>query len=133
MSDPVTGINESFKFGSTVYDADDCLQSGAIGDAIQEILIQCGGYNVAGEGPRDVTFTVSMGLAATDVAKINALEPGTTAAMEIHPAGDTFGYIEVISTAAKVISRPINYAVGAFITMDVTFRLNDVTFQAASS
>lgn len=133
MADPVTGINESFKFGSTTYDADDCIQSGAITDAIQEILIQCGGFNVAGEGPRDVTFTASLGLAANDVTKINALEPGTTAAFEAHPAGDTFGYIEVIATSAKVISRNINYAVAAFITMDVTIRLNDVTFQAASS
>lgn len=133
MSDPVTGINESFKFGSTVYDADDCLQSGAITDAIQEVLIQCGGYNIAGEGPRDVTFAVSMGLAKNDVTKINALEPGNTATFEAHPAGDVFGNIEVISTEAKVISRNINYAVAAFITMDVTFRLNDVTFQSASS
>lgn len=133
MADPVTGINESFKFGATVYDADDCLQSGAISDAIQEVLIQCGGFNIAGEGPRDVSFTVSLGLAATDVTKINALEPGTNGAFEAHPAGDTPTFIEIVAASSKVISRNINWAVAAFITMDVTIRLNDVTYQAASS
>lgn len=133
MADPVTGINESFKFASTTYDADDCIQSGAITDAIQEVVIQCGGFNVAGEGPRDVTFTASLALAANDVTKINALEPGASGTFEAHPAGDTFGFIEITSTSAKVISRNISYAVASFITMDVTIRLNDVTFQAASS
>lgn len=133
MADPVTGINESFKFSSTTYDSDDCIQSGAITDAIQEVVIQCGGFNVAGEGPRDVTFTASLALAATDVTKINALEPGNTGAFEAHPAGDTPTYIEIVAASAKVISRNITYAVAAFITMDVTIRLNDVTYQAASS
>lgn len=133
MADPVTGINESIKWGSTVYDSDDCLQSGTINDAIAEILIQCGGFNVAGEGPRDVTFAFSMGLPATAIAIINDFEPGATDTFEAHPAGDVPTYIEVVSTSAKVISRNINYAVGAFITMDVNMRLSDVTYQAASS
>lgn len=128
-----TGKNASFKLGSTTYGTSDCLQSWAINDAINEVVYQCQGYDKAAAGSRSVTFAVSLALSVTDTTKVSALAPGTTGAFEAHPGGDTDSYIEIISTSALVTQRNLSAPVNGIITADVQIRLNDVTFQAASS
>jgi len=127
-----TGLLESFSFGGTVYDSDDCLQSTGLQDAISEVVYQCGGQDRAGVGSRSSTFTVSLALAKTDTAKLAALAPGATGAFEYHPGGDSAGNIEVTATEAIVTSAPISTGPNSIITLDVTFRLNDITIGAAS-
>lgn len=129
----VSGKNGSIKWKTVVYDADDCIQSGSLERAMQEIVVQCGGVNQALDGPIDVTATISMYLDADDVAKVNDFDVQETGALELHPAGDTPTYIEIISTSAKITSSPITWSVNGALTMDVTWRLSDVTYQAASS
>lgn len=133
MADPVSGLNESIKWKTVVYDGDDCLQSGSLNRAIQEILVQCGGTNKALAGPQDITATVSMFLAKNDVTKVNAFDVGEEGALELHPAGDVPGNIEIVSAVAIITASPITWAVSGALTMDVTWRLADVTYQAASS
>ena len=128
-----TGKNASFSFGGTVYDEDDCLQSGGLNDSINEVIYQCNGMDKAAAGTRTVTFTCSMALAADDVAKIAALKPGTTGAFEAHPAGDTPGYQEVIATEALVTAFNRSWSANGIITGDVTIRLNDVTLATATT
>jgi hypothetical protein len=129
-----TGVNASFKLGAVTYDTDDCLDSWAITDAIDLITYVCGGYNQGAAGARTVSFSISLALAATDVAKLTALSPGTlSTTFEAHPGGDTATYIEVISTSALVTTRNVSAPANGIITADVTIHLNDVTFRAASS
>lgn len=128
-----SGKLASFKVGSTVYDSDDCVSGWAINDMVNEIVHQCGGYDQAVGGTRSVTFTASLGLSATDTAKISALAPGAAVTtFEAHPAGDTATYIEITSTDGLIVSRNISAPANGIITLDVTIRLNNVTFGAAS-
>lgn len=129
-----TGLNASVKINGTTYGTSDCLQSNAINDAINKVVYQCGGYDKAAVGTRVVTFTFSLALAKTDVTKMTALAPGTLiTTFEAHPAGDTDGYIEIISTDGIIESRPGTWSPNGMIAIDVTCHLNNITFQAASS
>jgi hypothetical protein len=122
----------SFKLGSTVYDADDCLQSWDLNDAINDIVYQCNSYDKHAVGTRAITFDVTLALAATDTAKIAALAPGTTGGFEAHPGGDTATRIEITSTKGTVISRNLSAPSNGIISTDISIALDDVTFQAAS-
>lgn len=128
-----TGKNQSFKFGSTTYTASDCIQSGAINDAVNEVVYQCGGYDKGAAGTRSITFAVSLALSVTDVTKINALYPGATGTFKAHPGGDTPTYIEVVSTSALITQANKPMPVNGILSIDLVIRLNDVTFQTASS
>lgn len=129
---PDTGKLASFSFGGTVYDEDDCVGGWSLNDAINEIIYQCGGQDTAAAGTRSTTFSASLGLEATDHAKITALAPGTSGAFEGHPAGDTATYIEVLATDSLVTVANQSAPANGIISLDVTIRLNDITTQAAS-
>jgi hypothetical protein len=127
-----SGQLASFTFNATTYDETDCMQSSGFDDAVQEALYMCDGFNKGVATVREITFNASMAIANTDVVKLTALAPGTTASdFEYHPGGDTATYIEVSATSAYVVSRPFTTAPNAVHTIDVTIRLNDVTIQAA--
>ena len=128
-----TGKNASFVFNSTTLNADDCLQSGGIDDAVNEVVYQCDGMDKAAAGTRSAMFNVSLVLAETDVTKITALAPGTNASdFEAHPFGDTATYVEVTSSDATVIRANKSWSANGVVTMDVSIRLNQITIQAAS-
>ena len=128
-----SGKLASFTFNATTYDESDCMQGSSISDAIQEAMYMCDGYSKGVPTLRELTFTVSLALANTDTAKVTALTPGTTATdFEYHPGGDTATYLEFTSTDAYVVSRPLNTAPNGVHTIDVTIRLNDITFGAAA-
>lgn len=128
----VSGKNASFVFGATTYDADDCLQSWALADAINEVVYQCNGYDKGVAGTRSITFNVSLALAAADTAKVSALAPGTSATFTAYPAGNTATYQKVTSTAALLVSANRSTGPNAFISIDCSFRLNDITLGAAT-
>jgi hypothetical protein len=96
-------------------------------------VYQCGGYDKGAAGTRSITFAVSLALSVTDVMKINALYPGATGTFEAHPGGDTPTYIEVVSTSALITQANKPMPVNGILSIDLVIRLNDVTFQAASS
>jgi len=128
-----TGKNQSFKFGSTTYTSADCIQQGAINDAINEVVYQCSGMDKGAAGTRSVTFAVTLALSVTDVTKINALYPGATGAFEAHPGGDTPTYIEVVAASALITQANKPQPVNGILTLDLVIRLNDITYRAASS
>lgn len=130
---PDTGRYASFKFGSEVYDEDDCISGWQLNDAINEVIYSCGGQDQAAAGNRTTTFSVSLGLAATDTAKVNALYPGAKAAFEAHPAGDQPGYMEVIASEALITTANKSAPNNGIITLDLTIRLNDVTLAVATT
>lgn len=130
---PDTGKLASFSFAGTVYDEDDCVSGWSLNDAINEVIYQCGGQDQAAAGTRSTTFSVSLGLAANDVTKVNALAPGTSGAFEAHPGGDTAGYIEVTATDSLVTAANQSAPVNGIITLDVTIRLNDVAIGTATT
>lgn len=128
-----SGKNASFKVNSTTYDSDDCVSDWTINDMINAITYQCGGFDQTAAGTRVVSFSASLGLAATDTTKVSALAPGTViTTFEAHPAGDTATYIEITSTAGLVVSRNISAPANGIIQLDVEIRLDNVTFGAAS-
>ena len=127
-----TGKLASFSFAATLYDADDCLQSWALNDAINEVVYQCNSMDKGAAGTRSVTFAVSLALAADDITKVSALAPGTIGVFEAHPGGDTTGYIEIESTAALITQRNLSAPINGIIAADIQIRLNDVTIQAAT-
>jgi hypothetical protein len=128
-----TGVNASFKFGATTYDSDDCLSGWNLNDAIQEIVYQCGGVERAAAGPRVATFSISMGLDATDTAKVIALYPGAEGAFEAHPAGDTATYIEITATDGLITQANKSAPQNGIITLDLTIRLQDITIGTATT
>jgi len=128
-----TGKTQSFKFGSTTYTQADCIQQGAINDAINEVVYQCNGMDKGAAGTRSATFAVTLALSVTDVTKINALLPGNTGTFEAHPGGDTDSYIEVTCTSALITQANKGVPVNGILTLDLVIRLNDVTYQEASS
>lgn len=128
----VTGKLASFTLGAVTYDETDCLQGWNLNDAINEVVYQCNSMDKGVAGTRTVTFSGSMALAATDTVKLAALTPGTVAAFEAHPAGDTATYVEVVSTSALVVSANLSTAPNAIFAVDFTIRLNDITIGAAA-
>jgi hypothetical protein len=127
-----SGKLAEFTFNSTVYDADDCLQSWDLADSINAVIYQCNSYDKTAVGTRAIVFTTSLALAATDTAKVAALYPGATGSWEGHPGGDTATYIEITSTKGTVVTANKSAPVNGIITLDLTINLDDVTYQAAS-
>lgn len=128
-----TGKLASFSFNSVVYDEDDCINSWQLNDAINKVIYQCGGTDKGAAGTRVTTFAVSLALAADDVTKVGALVPGSVAAFEAHPAGDTPGYQEVTSTEALLETANRQTSPNGIIAFDLTFHLNDVTLATATT
>jgi len=131
MPDP--GKNASFKFTTILFDADDCLQSWDLNQAVNDIVYQCNGYDKHLVGTKSQTFRVSLALAATDTAKVTLFTPGTTGAFEAHPAGDTPTYIEIRATRAQVNSAPMTAPINGVIAVDVEFGLDDITLATSTS
>ena len=128
-----SGKNASFKFTTVLFDADDCLQGWNLGNAINDVVYQCNGYDKHAIGTHAATFRVSLAMAATDTTKMTLLAPGTTGAFEAHPAGDTPGYLEIEVARAEIISSNISTSANAIILADVEFGLDDIDIGAATS
>ena len=128
-----TGKLASFSFNSTVYDEDDCVMGWSLNDSINEIIYQCGSQDQAAAGTRSSVFNVSLGLEATDTAKLAALYPGPTGAFEGHPAGDTPTYMEVTATDSLITVANKSAPSNGIITLDLTIRLQDITLGTATT
>lgn len=129
---PDTGAQASFSFAGTVYDQDDCVSGWNLEDAINEIVYQCGGQDQGAAGTRASVFNASLALAADDVTKVTALEPGSTGAFEAHPGGDSVGNIEVTATASLVRSANKSAPNNGIISMDLQIRLQDISIGTAA-
>ena len=127
-----SGKNASFKFTTILFDADDCLQSWDLNDAIADVVYQCNGMDKHAIGTRAVTFRVTLALAAGDTTIITLFAPGTTGAFEAHPGGDTSGYIEISATRAQVNTANLSAPTNGIIAADLEFALDDVTIDAAT-
>lgn len=127
-----SGKNASFKFGATVYDADDCISGFSLSRAINDVVYQCNGVDKHAAGTKSYSFSVSLALAASDTTKISALAEGATGAFEAHPGGDTATYIEAEATRGLVTQSNIGAEQNGVITMDVTIALDDLTMGAAT-
>ncbi len=128
----VSGKLAEFVFNAVTFDADDCLQSWNLNDAVNEIVYQCNSMDKGAAGTRSVTFSGSVALAAADTAKVAALTPGANAAdFEAHPAGDTATYVEVTSSDATCITANMSTAPNSVLIIDFSIRLNQVTIGAA--
>ena len=130
---PSSGNNAAFMFATIVYDADDCLQSWDLNNAINDVVYQCNGYDKHAVGTKTVTFRASLALASTDTTKVAALAPGTTGNFEAHPAGDSSGTIEIEVTRAQVNSANMSAPVNGIIAIDVEFGLDDIDLGASTS
>lgn len=128
----VSGKNASFVFAGQTYDSDDCLQGWDLNQAVADATYLCGGYERHAAGAKTITFNVSLALAATDSTKLSYLAPGTTGAFEAHPAGDTATYIEAEVAKATVISSNISAPINGFVTADVVFGIDDITWGVAT-
>jgi hypothetical protein len=120
------GKNAAFSFATVVYDADDCLQSWDLNNAINDIVYQCNGYDKHTVGAKTATFRASLALASTDTTRVTAFAPGTTGIFEAHPAGDTATYIEIEVAKATVISANMSAPINGIIALDIEFALDDI-------
>ena len=127
------GSKAKFVFGATSYTTEDCLQSWDFNQSVQDIVYQCSGYDRHLGGTKNVGFSVSLALAATDSTKISGLAPGThTSIFQANPAGDgTTNYIEITSTDVWVLTQNVTAPINGVIAMDVTMALNNVTITKA--
>ena len=127
-----SGKSASFSFASTVYDADDCLQSWELNKSVEDITYYCNGRTKHLGGNADAVFTSTLALAKDDTGKISALAEGSTGAWEGHPGGDAAGNIEYTSTKGTVINAPVSAPQNGVITIDVTIALDDLTESVAT-
>jgi hypothetical protein len=127
------GTKAKFVFGTVSYTTADCLQAWDFNQSVQDIVYQCSGYDMHLAGTKNVGFSVSLALAATDSTKITGLAPGThTSIFQANPAGDaTTNYIEITSTDVYVLTQNVTAPINGIITMDVTMALNNVTVAGA--
>lgn len=131
MTTVVTGKNAVMVFSGSTFDEDDCHQSGALNDSMQEVIFQCNGLDQSSFGTRSVTFSVSFALSGSDTAKLSTLTPGTNSTqLLVYPNGTTSGDIKISSTDANLHTANLNWAPNSIVTVDCTFRLNNVTIGA---
>ena len=124
--------NGKFIFGSTTFDADDCLQSWDLDWSVEDVTYSCNGATKHLAGDVNAVFSCTVALAATDTTKVGALEPGTTGAWTGYPGGSTATYIKYTATKGTVISAPITAPVNGVIAVDVSIALDDCTDGAAT-
>lgn len=124
----VTGLSQSVTFNSQTYDADDCLQSSSLNRSVNTAMYQCGGTMKTALGAKVYTFNMSLALAASDTAKIAALQEGDNATdFKYFPAGVTSGNMKVTSTKAWVTAANLSAPVNGVMTVDVTINLDNLT------
>lgn len=128
----VTGKNAEFKWVSTTYDADDCLQNWNLDRNVEDITYYCNGHTKHLAGNANAVFSCSLALSATDTAKIAALEEGTTGAWIGYPAGNTATYMKFTATRGVVINAPVSAPQNGVVTVDVTIALDDCTDAAVT-
>ena len=129
-----SGRLAAFQFGGVTYDADDCLQSWDMANAINDIVYQCNSLDKHAKGTQAVSFRVSLALPATGTTKINALTPGTQSTQfEAWPAGFTTNYIEYGLTTGKatVIRRDLSAPINGIIAADVEIALDTLNTTGA--
>ena len=131
MTTVVTGKNAVMIFNGSTFDEDDCHQSGALNDSMQEVIFQCNGLDKSAFGTRSATFQVSFALSGSDTTKLSNLTPGTNGTdMAIWPNGTTAGDIKITSTDANLHTANLSWAPNQIVTVDCTFRLNNITIGA---
>lgn len=128
----VSGKLAEFKFGSTTYDADDCLQNWELNKSVEDITYYCNGRTKHLGGNADAVFSCSLALSASDTTKIAAFEEGATGAWEGYPAGKTATYMKYTASRGTVINAPMSAPQNGVITLDVTIALDDLTDGAAT-
>ena len=124
----VSGISQSFTFGATTFDADDCIQSASLNRSVNASMYQCGGTMKTALGAKTYVFNTSLALAANDTAKVAALQEGDNSTLfKWFPAGVTSGNIKVSSTKAWVVAANYSAPVNGVLTVDVTINLDNLT------
>ena len=123
----------AFTWNTTAFTTATCIQSWDLASSINDIVYQCNGYDKHAAGTKVISFRTSLALYSSDVAKVQGFAPGTTAAFEAHPGGDTATYIELTSTRGMVVSAPISAPINGIVTMDVEIALDDLTYSCAAA
>lgn len=129
-----SGNNASVSFGGTAYS---CLGSYRLSQTNNVAKQSCSGSSGAvmhkSSGVTDSTLTFDHLLEANDITTINALTPGTSGALELHPEGDSIGNIEATATSAVVASAELGASVGDLTILSITLEIDgNVTFAAAA-
>ena len=117
-------------FGAT--DLTSCIQSISLTVNGQDITYWCGGEQKVIAGGDDVNLTVSLAVLKTDTVRLAAVQRGTVAVSEYHPAGDTATYSEYSTTVSTVTSYTDTANPGSYLAIDLTFHWDDLTYGAAA-
>jgi len=121
-----------FTWNTTAFTSASCIQSWDLASSINDIVYQCNGYDKHAAGTKVASFRTSLALNSSDVALVQGFAPGTTAAFEAHPGGNTTTYIEIIAAKGTVISAPISAPINGIMTMDIEIALDDITYSCAA-
>ena len=121
-----------FTWNTTAFTSASCIQAWDLASSINDIVYQCNGYDKHAAGTKVVSFRTALALNSTDAALVSGFAPGTTAAFEAHPGGDTANNIEFTATKGTVISAPLSAPINGIITMDIEIALDDVTYSCAA-
>ena len=121
-----------FTWNTTAFTSASCIQSWDLASSINDIVYQCNGYDKHAAGTKVVSFRTSLALCSSDVAIVQGFAPGTTAAFEAHPGGDTATYIELTATKGTIMSAPISAPINGIISMDIEIALDDISYSCAA-
>lgn len=124
----VSGLSQSFTFGATTFDADDCIQSASLNRSVNASTYQCSGVMKTALGAKTYVFQASLALAANATATVGALQEGDNSTLfKWFPAGVTSGNMKMTSTKAWVTAANYSAPVNGVLTVDVTINLDNLT------
>jgi len=129
----ISGVNQKVKFGTTILKKADCIQDSGLDDAINSVVYQCNGYDKAVAGTRSAVFNLTIAVAATDHAKLAVFAPGATGTFDAFPGGHVATYVQITAASAMVVSANKSAPVNGILTADISIRLRDIEFKAATS
>ena len=129
----ISGKDQKVKFGTTTLTKANCIQDSGLDDAINSVVYQCNGYDKGVAGTRSAVFNLTLAIAATDHVKLLALAPGATGTFDAWPGGHTSGNVQITATSSMVVSANKSAPVNGVLSVDISIRLRDIEFKAATS
>ncbi len=112
---------------------DGCLQSVTYADTADELEYLCNSRHIKLPGSATAAATVSVAIAATDVATLTALQSTAVLAdFAYYPFGNTATYIKITSDSASVFGFSMSEAVNSIVMVDFNIAVNNPVEAAAT-
>lgn len=110
----------------------DCFTDITINEVTDDFISNCAGNTTKQHvsGLLDITGSASFEIETDADTELGYIDPGTTGALVLRPAGITSGDLDITSTNITVMNRDQVYSSTGLSTGSFTFTLDDMTIGA---